>query len=138
MELKEIYQGFPEEQIPEIRNEVSQKWGHDKLRESENNIKRMGKDGLQKVKNEGEAICHELALLMGLPPNNIKVQEAISKKHKNLNNYYEVTPQVFRGLGNMYVQDPRFTAYYEKYAKGLAAFVQQAIEVYCDKLEVKN
>jgi hypothetical protein len=34
-------------------------------------------------------------------------------------------------MGQMYVDDPRFTAYYDKIAPGLAAFLQEALKIYC-------
>lgn len=40
---------------------------------------------------------------------------------------------MYRGLGNMYYNDPRFSAYYEKFHRGLAKFMKEAIDVYCDE-----
>jgi hypothetical protein len=34
-------------------------------------------------------------------------------------------------MGQMYVDDPRFTAYYEKIAPGLAIFLRDALKIYC-------
>ena len=44
---------------------------------------------------------------------------------------------MYRGLGDMYVADPRFAAYYEKYAPGLAQFMRDAMHAYCDAQEKK-
>ena len=41
--------------------------------------------------------------------------------------FYECSHEMHTGLGNMYVADPRFTEYYEKYAPGLAEFIKSAI-----------
>ena len=38
----------------------------------------------------------------------------------------------YRGLGDMYVQDPRFEANYAKYGEGVAAFLRHAIRIYAD------
>jgi len=35
------------------------------------------------------------------------------------------------GLAQMYVDDPRFTAYYDKIAPGAAMFLRDALEIYC-------
>ena len=40
------------------------------------------------------------------------------------------SPAAHRGLCEMYVQDPRFTAYYEEIAPGAAAFLQEAVAFY--------
>jgi hypothetical protein len=49
--------------------------------------------------------------------------------------FYECTLEIFRGLGDLYVTDERFTAYYDKIKPGLAKFLRDAIHVYCDNLE---
>jgi hypothetical protein len=41
--------------------------------------------------------------------------------------FYECTPQIHAGLGEMYVADPRFTATYEAVEPGLAGYVRDAI-----------
>lgn len=42
------------------------------------------------------------------------------------------SPEYHRGLGEMYVCDERFTAYYDKIAPGCAAFLKDAIDAYCE------
>jgi MerR family transcriptional regulator, thiopeptide resistance regulator len=39
-----------------------------------------------------------------------------------------------RGLGEMYVADPRFTAHYEQQAPGLAQYVRDALVANADRL----
>jgi hypothetical protein len=35
-------------------------------------------------------------------------------------------------MGKMYIADPRFTKYYDKHRPGLALFVRDAIDYFCD------
>jgi len=51
--------------------------------------------------------------------------------------FYDPSIERMRGLGQMYVDDPRFNTMYEKVRKGLALFMKQAIDAYCDRLEKK-
>ncbi len=37
------------------------------------------------------------------------------------------------GITQMYVDDPRFTAYYDKIAEGCATFLRDAVLIYCEK-----
>ena len=39
----------------------------------------------------------------------------------------------FTGLGQMYVDDPRFTANYDKYGEGTASLVRDAMKVYAER-----
>ena len=41
-----------------------------------------------------------------------------------------VTPQAHTAMAEMYVQDERFAAYYEKVAPGCAAFLAEAVKTY--------
>ena len=48
--------------------------------------------------------------------------------------YYQCTDEILRGLGGMYVDDERMRRNIDKAGgEGTAAFVSQAIAVYCDK-----
>jgi DNA-binding transcriptional MerR regulator len=49
--------------------------------------------------------------------------------------FYHCGPDMHRGLADMYVADPRFTAHYEKLAPGLAQYVHDAIHANADRAE---
>lgn len=48
-------------------------------------------------------------------------------------NYYHCTKEILAGLGQMYVADDRFKNNIDKHGDGTAAFIREAIEVYCRK-----
>ena len=48
-------------------------------------------------------------------------------------NYYHCTNEILAGLGQMYVADVRFKNNIDKHADGTAAFICDAIAVYCRK-----
>lgn len=131
---QDMYEGFTPEQAKAYRKEAAEKWGEDEVKASENRIKKMSKEQWNAVKAQGDAITRKLAELMlaGAAPGNPEVQECIARWHKFLENFYPVVEERLRGLGEMYVADERFTAHYDKYAKGLAQFKNEAIRIYCD------
>ena len=47
--------------------------------------------------------------------------------------FYDVSYAMHRGLGDMYVADPRFTKTYDDLAPGLAAYVRDAIYANADR-----
>ncbi len=61
----------------------------------------------------------------------------MDKHHKGIEVFYDCSYEMYRGLGDMYVADPRFSAYYDKFRPGLAKWMQKAINYYCDKHEEK-
>ena len=64
---------------------------------------------------------------------NESVQESIGEWRQHITaNFYNCTIEIFRGLGDLYVSDERFTANIDKYRPGLANFMKNSIDVYCD------
>lgn len=129
---KDIYAGFSEDEAQAMRTEVTERWGAEQLAETEERIRALGKDGWQDAQAKGEEINRLLADVMDLDPADSRVQQAVALHYRHMNIFYEVTEQRYRGLGKMYTEDPRFTAYYEKYRPGLADFLHRAIEAFCD------
>jgi hypothetical protein len=48
--------------------------------------------------------------------------------NENFGNIY--MPEMFAGLGQMYVNDPRFTKNIDRYGDGLSQFLEGAMSVY--------
>jgi hypothetical protein len=48
-------------------------------------------------------------------------------------NYYHCTKEILAGLGQMYVADERFKSNIDRHGSGTAAFICEAIAVYCRK-----
>lgn len=135
MKDSEIYSGFSAQEAKAIRQEVSERWGEDQLKETEDRIRALGKEGWKDTQQKGEEINRLLADLMDLEPGSKQVQEAIELHYRHMNIFYEVSKERYLGLGKMYTEDERFTQYYDKYRSGLAQFVLQAIEVFCERME---
>lgn len=137
MPAKDLFDGFDHAQYEE---EARQRWGNSK--EYQESAKRTGgytKADWEAIKAEGMAIYTDLASVMDRDPADPAVQAAIQRHHQQINDrFYTCSTAVYRGLGEMYVQDERFTANIDKVKPGLARFMNQAMQVYCDRLEGKR
>ena len=71
-------------------------------------------DGLQAASPEAQAVVQ-------------KLQSYITE------HYYRCTNEILAGLGQMYVLDERFKNNIDKHAPGTAAFLGEAIKIYCKK-----
>ena len=129
---KELYSGFKPEEVEQIKEEVIQRWGKESLEKAEGRIREKGRKGWKKHQETDEEINQLMASMVGFDPADIRVQRVISRHFQQMNLYYEVNEERYRGLGELYVEDERFKQYYEKYGEGLAGFMQQAIEVFCN------
>lgn len=129
----ELYKGFPAAQASAWEQEVTEKYGKETLEESKQKINAMSKGELQAVQEESEALYAKLAKAMNLPPSHTEVQ-ALIHQHFNLMQIFFTCPtDTYRGIGNLYVDDNRYTAFFEKYREGMAIFMRDAILVYCEK-----
>jgi MerR family transcriptional regulator, multidrug-efflux activator len=98
-------------------------------------VGRMTKQEMTELKTKGKEFTQKLAAAMDQPIDSAAVQELIAQHYKGIQFFYDCPISVYRGLGQMYVDDPRFTAYYDKFRPGLAVFVRDAITHFCDNQE---
>ena len=133
MSDQELYGGLSKEQAEAYAEEARQRWDPKLVNETNARLKKWSKDKWANVNKELDEVLRQLAALMGTPVEDRKVQALVARHRAYLNNFYEVKPGMYRGLGKLYVEDPRFRACFEKYRAGLADYLAQAIEFYCDK-----
>lgn len=128
---KEMLEVFGEQDPTKHAQEAEERWGGtDAYRESQKRTNRYGKDDWLRIGAEAAAIEGRFAELMaaGVPATDEQALEQAEAHRQHISrNFYGCGYDVHRGLAEMYVADPRFTAYYEKRAGGLAAYVAAAI-----------
>ncbi|MDQ3695694.1 MAG: MerR family transcriptional regulator [Chloroflexota bacterium] len=119
--------------------EAAQRWGDsDAYRQSQARAKRYTKEDWLTIKREGEATTHQLAAAMaaGTPATSPAVMDLAEEHRRHISRwFYDCTHEIHRGLGQMYVDDPRFTATYEGIAPGLAVYLRDAIMANADRHE---
>jgi len=115
--------------------EAKQRWGDtDAYKQSQERVKKFTKDDWAQVGKEADDMNKKLAALAeaNTDPASPEVQEEIAKHYQWLRHFYEPSLEMYRGLGSMYADDPRFAANYDKYRPGLAAYMRDAMHAYCD------
>jgi len=87
------------------------------------------------IREESDAIVREFdELLESGEPADGEGARSVAERHRRQITrwFYECTPEIHRGLGEMYVADERFARTYERVAPGLAAYVRDAIAAAAD------
>jgi hypothetical protein len=116
-------------------DEAKARWGStDAWKQSQERVRNMTKDQFAAIGAEGDDITKHVATLKaeGKAPSDPAVQEQIGRHWAWLGHFYEPTAEMYRGLADMYVADPRFAANYEKHGPGVAAFFRDAMHAFCD------
>jgi len=134
MKDEEMYDAFRDEDVKEYQAEVKERWGNtDAYKQSQAKVNTMTKKEMATLKQEGEKLAQALADAMDKPVQDAHVQALIKKHHDGINFFYTCNGEMYRNLAQMYVDDARFTAYYEKFRPGLAVFLRDAIFYYVDE-----
>ena len=113
--------------------EAKEKWGHTQAYQQyeEKHHSQQAQDTLAA---EMDQIMADFAICMkkGEKPDSAPAQSLVKMLQDHITkNYYQCTNQILAGLGQMYVADERFQRNIDKHAEGTAAFICEAIAVYC-------
>ena len=131
---EELYAGFSTEQIERYKREAREMYDPGLVEESERRVKRMSREQWQAVGAEGEAVTIGMAALTDRDPGDPEVQAMVARHHAWIENFYPCSAEIYRGLGQGYVEHPEFRAFYEKARPGLAEFMSAAMNVYADQV----
>lgn len=135
MMAKDYFEGFDETQYEE---ETKERWGHTpQYAESQKKWKSYTKEQKEAIKAEGGRLTIRMVSTdPNATPDDPDVQAAIGEYHAYINKYFYTCDVGFlRGLADMWVEDPRFAINYERVRQGGAAFVPEAVHIYCDRHE---
>ena len=129
---EELYAGFTAEQREWYEREVREQYDPELVAESNRRARNMSRAQWQALREEGEEVHLALAGLMDRPPDDTAVQALIGRHYAMMNQFYPVSAEIYRGLGQLYVSNEEFRAFYDKLRPGLADFLQPAMACYAE------
>lgn len=129
---KDLYEGFDQEKIDRWNREVDEKYDPEKVAESKRNLKRMSKDQFQNIKLRGGQITQSIADNMEKNFQSHEIQALIKEHHAWIENFYSCSAEMYKGLSQLYIQNPEFTEFYENVKPGLAVYISKAMTYYAD------
>lgn len=137
MSDKEKFAGFKKQLLEtneqKYGKEIRGKYGEQVIDESNAKVMHMNQEEHAEVSRLAEEIMATLATAMtdGADPAGELGQKAADLHRKWLCYYWpSYTKEAHAGLAEMYIGDPRFTAYYDQQHPGTASFLRDAILVY--------
>jgi MerR family transcriptional regulator, multidrug-efflux activator len=134
-----MFQGFDsarvEEQIARYRDEAIEKYGKETVEQSEQQVRSLSSDKWKEIETESADINQQLAQLMDThAPDSPEAQVQIERWYNLLNRHFSTyTPEMFAGLGELYVADERFTAHYDQVRPGLAAYLRDGMKTFAER-----
>ncbi|WP_461207304.1 MerR family transcriptional regulator [Clostridium sp. DL1XJH146] len=137
MSKKETFEPFDMREINDYKEkyaeEVKAKYDKKVVDECNKKTAKYSKNKWQEITEEGNEIYRKIAAIMEKGPKDEEVQKLVAQYRKYISdNFYTFTVEIFRGLGDLYVCDDRFTKNIDKTKPGLAEFLKEAMHFYCD------
>ncbi|MEH6941339.1 MerR family transcriptional regulator [Bacillus sp. JJ722] len=136
MSDREKFEGFKQRMIDENENkygkEIREKYSDETINKSNQKVKGMTEEQYEEVTKLANDITETLseALQTGDPSGEL-AQKAAALHREWLCYYWDTySKEAHAGLAQMYVDDERFTAYYDKDQPGTAEFLRDAVLIY--------
>ncbi|OGO77979.1 MAG: MerR family transcriptional regulator [Clostridiales bacterium GWB2_37_7] len=136
MSDKEKFEGFKQKMIDDNEKkygkEIREKYGNDTVEKSNAKVMNMTKEQHEEVTALANQVTETLAQAFATGDPAGELAQKAADLHKQWLTYFwnEYSKEAHAGLGQMYVDDPRFTAYYDEKQPGTAEFFKDAILIY--------
>ena len=136
MSDKEKFEGFKQKLVEENEKkygkEIREKYGEDTVNKSNQKVQGMTKEQYNEVAKLSNEVMTTLqaAFQTGDPASEL-AQKAVDLHRQWLSYFWnKYTKEAHMGVAQMYVDDPRFTAYYDEKQPGTAEFLRDAVLIY--------
>ncbi|HZK55745.1 MAG TPA: MerR family transcriptional regulator [Desulfosporosinus sp.] len=133
---KDKFEGFKQKLVDENEakygKEVREKYGDETVNKSNQKVKGMSQEQHEEVTRLATQVAETLqaAFITGDPAGEL-AQKSADLHRQWLCFYWDsYSKEAHAGLAQMYVDDPRFTAYYDAKQPGTAVFLRDAVRIY--------
>lgn len=137
MSDQEKFEGFLQKLVDQNERQYGEeartKYGDERINRSNTKVLNMSKEQFTELEVLTEDLNETLkaAFEQGDPASEL-AQKACELHKKWLCFYWDdYSKEAHKGVTQMYVDDPRFTAYYDKITPGCATFLRDAVAIYC-------
>lgn len=131
MSNEEMLSVFGDFDPAEYEDEARERWGHtDAYQESARRTGRYAAEDWQQIGREADEINQAFLALMeaGEAAESAEAMNLAERHREHITKwFYDCTPEIHAGLGQMYVADQRFTTKIDEAGPGLAAYMSSAI-----------
>lgn len=132
MTQAEKFKGFDFTSEDPFKAEAIARWGYRAVSETDAKLETLSQGDKQDLSEKLTALFEDLARLQDEPPASKNAQEAIDRMYHILNTTlgYHYTLDAFAGLGQLYLEDTRFTENLRQYGERLPEFLAEAMTIY--------
>lgn len=127
---EELFEGFDQS---EYEKEAQERWP-EQYASSKSYVDSLTPEDARRLQREWALQMQRMAALRdaGAPADDERVQTEIDGVYRGLTRMWTPNAAAFKNLGDMYVDDPRFTATYDRVSPGLAVYYRDAMHHYAE------
>jgi DNA-binding transcriptional MerR regulator len=130
-----MFEPFNEDQQAEYEKEVAEKYDPAIVQASQRKWKSYTKEEKQRIGEEGNAVYRDFVLAIPKGPASPEAQDCVRRWRAHMAYFWEPDDEQCLGLADLYNDDPRLKANFDKIDPRLAEFVREAVKVYVKSLK---
>jgi len=130
MSKKQLFEAFSDEQQAEYEKEVMQKYDPATVKTSSKKWKSYTPAEKQRIADEGNAAYEAIVTAMPKGASSPEAQAGVELWRKHMDYFWTPNLDQLVGLAEMYNDDPRFKANFDKIDPHLAEFMREAVKYY--------
>ena len=135
---EELYEGLAKETAEAYRAEASKKYGSEAVEQSEKALGKLTKEQFETLKGELKDNADAMFALKDTDPTSEQVQKQIARHYEIIRIFWGTSgsgdkqAEAYKGLGQLYVNDERFTLVEGKPQPEYALFLSKAMAYFAD------
>lgn len=130
MDNKELFKGLSKEQEEAYAKEAEQMYDPEIVRASNRKWKGYSDEEKSRILQESSQIYVDMAAAIPQGAASDAAQACVARWRKNMDHFWTPNLDQLVGLSELYNQDERFKANFDKVNSGLAEFFREAVKVY--------
>jgi MerR family transcriptional regulator, thiopeptide resistance regulator len=138
MSDKQLFSGLSDEQQAEYEKEAMQTYDPEVVKASNRKWKNYSVVEKQRINDEGNQIYADLLAAMPAGAKSAQVQAIIERWRQHMNAFWTPNAEQLLGLADLYNEDPRFKANFDRLDPRLAEFMRSAVKEYVRRIKVNG
>ena len=135
MSKKQLFEGLSDEQQAEYEQEAMQRYDPAIVKASTKKYKGYSAAEKQRIADQGNAVYQDMLLAIPKGAASAEAQACVERWRRHLEYFWTPNEEQLLGLAELYSNDPRFKANFDKVDPRLAEFMQAAVKVYVANLK---
>ena len=128
--MNELFGTLSSADLSQFEKEAAQKYAPHIVKRSNHMWRQYSAEQKQAILDEGNQLYADIVALMPLGAKSHKVQALVARWRHHMAFFWTPTLEQLQGLADLYQQDERFKAHFDRLHPDLAEFMGRAVAVY--------